>query len=438
MANTLSRSWRRWLVAIALAATSWAGQPCLAEAQLAPSLVEQFLSDPEFAEPRDPLLPEFAVERPLSPLERRVLAAELDELALETEARYLEEGATEAVVIDWMREVRLRRIFGIEAELAAIQRVGLRLWENSQTDEVQLLSLRLREIQTELLAQQPPNVDLVEELVAAFEVLRDVDAAVVVYEILLERAVQVGDRDEQQRLLENLASLRESWFRFAPAAATYEALLDFADADDLLEIEYLKGVIRNYQDLGELAAAIEYQRRLVGKYEDTLQPQFIPALTLAIARNFRDLERLTEAQNYYSVTYSGALAQVQTDVASDALQDLAALYLADDQPEDVRYLYEQRLAVERLSYNGYGLMQTFDNLAQLYEAQDLPDSAIAAYKEALIIAERLHHREVYFKLRLQTLLFEQGRLEVVPLEQHLASPVGPLRDPNFWVENSRL
>ena len=197
-------------------------------------------------------------------------------------------------------------------------------------------------------------------------------------------------------------------------------------------------MIRNFQDLGELATAIEYQRRLTGKYEDTLQPQFVPALTLAIARNFRDLDRLTEAQNYYSVTYSGALAQVQTDVASDALQDLAALYLADDQPEDVRYLYEQRLAVERLSFNGYGLMQTFDNLGQLYEAQNLPDSAIAAYQEALIIAERLHHREVYFKLRLQTLLLEQGRLEVVPLEQHLASPVGPLRDPNFWMENSRL
>ncbi|RZM81959.1 tetratricopeptide repeat protein [Leptolyngbya iicbica] len=437
MANTHSRSWRRWLVAIALTATSWAGQPRLAEAQLAPSLVEQFLSDPEFSEPRDPLLPEFAVERPLSPLERRELAAELDELALETEARYLEEGATEEVVIDWMREVRLRRILGIEAELAAIQRVGLRLWENSQADEVQLLSLRLQEIQAELLAQPVPDLELIGELVAAFEVLRDVDAAVAVYEILLERAVQAGDREAQQQILENLASLRESWFRFAPAAATYEALLDFADEDDLLAIEYLKGVIRNYQDLGELATTIEYQRRLVGKYEETLQPQPIPALTLAIARNFRDLEQLTEAQNYYSATYSGALAQAQTDVASDALQDLAALYLADDQPEDVQYLYEQRLAVERLSYNGYGLMQTFDHLGQLYEAQDLPDSAIAAYKEALIIAEHLHHRERYFKLRLQTLLLEQGRLEVLPLVNHLASPVEPLRDPTLWTGNQR-
>ncbi len=438
MAYQLSRSWRRWLVAIALAASGWAGQPRLAAAQLAPSFVEQFLSDPEFAEPRDPLLPEFVVERPLSPLERQMLEAELDELALETEARYLEEGATEDVVVDWMREVRLRRIFGYEAELAAIQRVGLRLWENSRADEVQLLSLRLREIQAELLAQPVPDVELFEELVTAFEILRDVDAAVAVYEILLERAIQAGDREEQQRLLENLAALRESWFRFEPAAATYETLLDFAGEDALLEIEYLQGVIRNYQDLGELAAAIEYQRRLLGQYEATLQPQFIPSLTLAIARNFRDLDQLTEAQNYYSVTYSGALAQGQTDVASDALQDLAALYLADDQPDDVQYLYEQRLAVEQLSYNGYGLMQTFDALGQLYESQDLPDSAIAAYKEALIIAEHLHHREAYFKLRLQTLLYEQGRLNVSPLTQHLASPVGPLRNPNLWVGNSRL
>jgi tetratricopeptide (TPR) repeat protein len=438
MANKLSRSWRRWLVAIALAATSWASLPLVVWAQLSPVLIEQFLSDPEFAEPRDPLLPDFVVERPLSPLEKVTLEAELDALAVATEARYLEEGASEEVFIDWMREVRLRRILGDEAELAAIQRVGLRMWENSRADEVQLLSLRLREIQTDLLSQQPLNLALFEELVAAFEVLRDVDAAVAVYEILLERAIQAGDREAQQRILENLARIRESWFRFAPAAATYEALLDFADEDDLLEIEYLKGVIRNYQDLGELATAIEYQRRLASQYEDTLQPQLVPSLTLAIARNFRDLDRLTEAQTYYSVTYSGALAQGQTDVASEALQDLAALYLADDQPEDTLYLYEQRLAVERLSYNGYGLMQTFDYLGQLYETQDLPNRAIAAYQEALIIAEHLHYREGYFKLRLQTLLYEQGRLEVLPLEQHLTSPVGLLRDPNLWVGNSRL
>ncbi|MEM9116319.1 MAG: hypothetical protein AAGD09_00385 [Cyanobacteria bacterium P01_F01_bin.56] len=437
MAKPFSLSWRRWLVVIALTAIGWAGLPLLVWAQLSPVLIEQFLADPQFSEPRDPLLPELPVERPLSPLEQLALEAELDELAIETEARYLEEGATESLFVDWMREVRLRRILGYEAELQAMQRVGLRMWENSRADEVQLLTLRLREIQADLLTQQPLNVDLFEEIVVVFEVLRDVDSAVSVYETLLERAMQSGDRDEQQRLLENLARLRENWFRFEPAALTYQTLLTYA-GDDLEEIEYLKGMIRNYQDLGALTAAIELQRRLANKYEQTLQPQLIPTLTLAIARNYRDLESLTEAQTFYSTTYSGALAQGQTDVASDALQDLAALYLEDDQPEDVLYLYDQRLAVEQLSYNGYGLMQTFDNLGQFYEAQDLPDAAIAAYKEALIIAEQLNYRDAYFKLRLQALLYKQGRLDIVALEQHLANPVRALQDPNLWLGNDRL
>lgn len=424
-------------MAIALTTTSWATLPKLVWAQLSPVLIEQFLADPQFSEPRDPLLPDLLVERPLSPLEKLALEAELDELALETEARYLEEGAAESIFIDWMREVRLRRILGYEAELAAIQRVGLRMWENSRAEEIQLLSLRLREIQADLLTQQPLDVELFEEVVTAFEVLRDVDSAVSVYETLLERAIQSGDRDEQQRLLENLASLRENWFRFEPAATTYQTLLTFA-GDDLEEIEYLKGIIRNYQDLEELQAAIEFQRRLASKYEQTLQPQLIPSLTLAIARNYRGLDSLTEAQTYYSATYSGALSQGQTNVASDALQDLADLYLEDEQLEDVLYLYEQRLTVERLSYNGYGLMQTFDNLGRFYEAQDLPDNAIAAYKEALIIAEQLNYRDGYFKFRLQVLLYEQDRLEVMALEQHLTNPVGFLQDPNLWIGNSRF
>lgn len=435
MAKHFPHIWPRSLPAIAIAIAGWALLPTLVWAQLSPVLIEQFLSDPEFAEPRDPLLPDLPVERPLSPLEKLALEAELDELALEAADLYLD-GETEAAYETWMREVRLRRILGYEAELAAIQRVGLRMWQDSRAEEVQLLTLRLRQIQTDLLSQPSPDVDLLEEVVAAFEVLRDVDAAVAVYETLIARAVQAGDRAEQQRLLENLAQLRENWFRFVVAAETYETLLDFVSDDDLQEIEYLKGVIRNYQDAEDLPTAIEYQRRLVRAYEQAVQPQPIPQLTLAIARNYRELDDLTQAQRLYSTTYSIALAQGQTDVASEALQDLAAIYLAQGTPDDVFYLYQQRLAVERLSYSGYGLMQTFDNLGQFYEAQELPENAIAAYKEALIIAEHLNYRDGYFKLRLQQLLFEQGRLEVTPLEQHLANPVGALRDPNLWSGNS--
>ncbi|MGD1859445.1 MAG: tetratricopeptide repeat protein [Leptolyngbyaceae cyanobacterium] len=432
--NSLAR-WHRWLIAIALTLTSWAAMPLLVWAQLSPVLIEEFLSDPEQTEPRDPLLPELPVSRPLSPLEQVALEVELDELAIEAESLYLAGQEADAFAL-WMRELRLRRILGYEKELAAVQRIGLRMWENSRADEVQLITLRLRQIQADLFSQAQPDQALLEALVAGFETLRDVDAAVAVYETLIERAMQASDRDEQQRLLERLASLRESWFRFEVAGQTYAALLALLEGnDELQEIEYLKGAIRNYEDAAQLRQAIDYQRQLLRKYEQVVQPQPIPSLTLAIARNFRELGSLPQAQTFYSTTYSVALAQGQTDVASEALRDLADIYLAEGQSEDVLYLYQQRLAVERLSYNGYGMMQTFDQIGQFFESQDLPDNAIAAYQEALIIAEQLNYRDGYFKLRLQQLLYEQGRLNVPLLEAHLANPVGPLQDPDAWQGN---
>ena len=438
MLPIFSTAWRHWPGAIAIALVGWASLPIVAWAQLSPVLLDLFLSDPELTEPRDPLLPELPIVRPLSPLEKLALEAELDLLAIEAEQLFLE-GQTELAFVEWMREVRLRRILGYEEEIAAIQRVGLRAWENSRGEETQLLAIRLRQIQTDLLDDEPLNIELLEEVVVAFEVLRDIDAAIAVYETLIVRATQAGDRDERQRLLENLARLQATWFRFAVAAETYQTLLSSlgSNGDDVKEVEYLKGAIQNYQAAGELRTAITYQRRLARKYEQTTQPLPIPPLLLAIARNYRNLDNLAQAQNFYTTAYSIALSQRQTDVASDALQDLAEIYLEQDQPEDVFYLYQQRLAVERLSYNGYGLMDTFDQIGQLYEAQDEPDSAISAYKEALILAEHLNYRDAYFKLKLLQLLLAEERLTVPPLEQHVANPRRALRDPDYWQGNAQ-
>lgn len=438
MATRFYFPWRRWSVAIALSVMGWVCTPLPTWAQLSPLLIEQFLSDPELTEPVDPLLPDLPVLRPLSPLEKLDLAEDLDLLAAEAEALFLE-GQTELAFQTWLREVRLRRILGYEAELEAIQRVGLRAWENSRSEEIQLLTLRLEQIQEELFAETPVNVELLEEVVAAFEVLRDIDSAVEVYETLIVQAAQAGDRAERRRLLENLARLRETWFRFVVAGETYQTLLTSLDPNgqDLKEIEYLKGAIRNYEDAGDLQTAINYQRRLLREYEQTMQPQAIPPVTLEIARNYRALDSLNQAQTFYSTTYSAALAQRQTDIASEALQDLAEIYLNQGKVEDVLYLYQQRLAVERLSYNAYGLIQTFNKLGQLYEEQGQIDEAIAAYREASILANGLNYRDAFFELRLRQLLIDRGELTVTPQEQHLASPVKPLQRPEIWQGNNQ-
>ena len=437
MLHSLSRPWLRWASIIGLTLTGWAFFPLIAWAQVLPAEVrDPFLADPEFAEPRDPLLPELQIMRRLSPLEKLELEAELDLLSAEAESLYLR-GQTELAYQTWVREIRLRRILGYAEEIQAMQRVGLRVWEDSRTQETQLFTLRLRQIQADLLSQELLRISLLEEIAAMFEILRDVDSAIALYETLVVKAAQVNNQAERQRLLENLANLQESWFRFEVAGKTYQSLIVAnGTGDPLKQVQYLQGAIRNYQGAGQLDTAIGYQRRLLAQYEATGTIQPIPTLMLAIARNYRDLDELEQARTYYLTTYSTALGQNQSDIAREAVQDLADVYLALERTDDVLYLYEQRIALERISYNGYGIMQVFEQLGQLYETEEDPDAAISAYREGLVIANHLGHREAYFSYKLLQLLYAQDRLAVVPAEQHQHSAgVEDLQEPQIWQGN---
>ena len=437
MPHFLFRQCLRLSSVIGIVLAGWVLSPIVVWAQALPAEVrDPFLADPELTEPRDPLLPELPIRRRLSPLEQADLRVALDKLAAEGERLHFA-GETDLAFQVWMREVRLRRILGYEAEIQAMQRVGLRAWEDSRSQETQLLTLRLRQIQAELLSQEPLNIPLLESVAATFEVLRDIDSAIAVYETLIVRAAQAGNREERQRLLENLASLQESWFRFEVAGKTYQSLLVAnSGSDPVKQVQYLQGAIRNYQDAGELNTAVGLQRRLLAQYQTNNVVQPIPALLLAIARNYRDLEDLPQARTYYLTSYSTALGQNQTNIARDAVIDLTAVYQVLERPDDLIYLYEQQIALERLSYSGYGLMQVFDQLGQFHEAQDEPDAAITAYQEGLILASHLKHREAYFKYQLIRLLFAQGRLTGAAAKDHQHSnAVRDLQQTEIWQGN---
>lgn len=432
------RLWRRWLSATGLVLSGLALLPLTAWGQLDPVIRDRFLNDPEFTQPRDPLLPEIPVARPLSPLEKSELEIALNQIALEAEQLYFLGQADRAFEL-WMREVRLRRIFGYAEEIQAMQRVGLRAWEDSRAQEIQLLTLRLRQIQTELLEQDSSNIFLFEAIAATFEVLRDIDSATAVYNTLIAQATSSNNVPERQRLLENLANLQEAWFRFEAAGKTYQALLGTLSSTSVsaTEARYLAGGIRNYQNAGQLRTVIDYQRRLLRYYENTAALQAEPSLLLAIARNYRDIEELSEARNYYLTSYTKALAQNQSSVAKDVVQDLAVIYTRLGRPDDVLYLHRQQLAVEGLSYSGYGLMQVFDDLGQFYISQDNLEQAISAYQEGLILARYLGYREIYFQLQLQQLLVDTGRLTVTLAEKHEHDRrVQPLQPPRVWQGNN--
>jgi tetratricopeptide (TPR) repeat protein len=376
------------------------------------------------------------IRRQLSPLEALALEGQLDQLAIQAETAY-QLGETDRAFEIWVREVRLRRILGYEAELAAMQRISVRVWEASRTQTAQLLTLRLEAIQADLLGQAPPDLALVAALAAAFEGLQDIDSALAVYDTLLDNATQSGDVAQQIQLLERMGDLQSRWFRFEAAAASYNRLLNLLGGSaPSRRLAYLEQAIYTHENAGQLPRAITFQRELLRYYDGQGNLGARVPLQLAIARNYRDVERFDLAWVYYQSTYSLALELKHVGYARDVLADLTEIYGVLNRPADVQYLLEQQLAVERLSYGGYGIMTVFAQLGQFHEVQgDIP-AAIAAYREGLIFATYLDHRQAFFLNRIQRLQLAQGEITIEGATIHMGSDgIQPLVNPLRWRGN---
>lgn len=426
--NTVSdqppRRFNQRLSGLALALLLSAGsalvmpQPTPAQLLL-PEVREAFLANPLNDEPRDPLLPPLTIRRPLSPLEQYQLEQDLDRLALQAESLAEAEGnaasdpggevpAAEPTAI-WMRELRLRRLLGVERELMAIRRVAQWMRDRASTQELQLIAARLRQIQQDLDHTQPTDQARLTELAESYAILGEVDDASVIRRALADAALVAGDTAEAQAQLETLANLQALWFHFDAAAATYGDLIELAQSSLGRDTEsrYLEAQSQNLEQAQEFAAAIVAQERLLAIYNENERFwPLVPSLQQAVAENHIALGNVSEASRYLQSAYTNALAQRQLNVAAVSIRALADLYTALERWQDVRYLYEQLLLVERQANNAFGLMAAFDSLGQLYEQLNEPEAALAAYREGLVMAKSLDHRQAYFEAQIARLVGE--------------------------------
>jgi hypothetical protein len=358
-----------------------------------------FLADPLADVPLDPLLPRPPVPRPLSPLELYTLEQDLDQLAGQAEALVQADQPDEALEI-WIREVRLRRLLGLDPELAAIDRVAQRIRDLNATEERQLLSARLAVIQADLVIDVPRDRDRLAAMASTYATLGDGEAATALRQALAEAALARGDGADYQAQLEILASLYADWFYFPQAAATYGTLVQLAQAQAAQadEIRFLNRQIDNLEQAQQLEVALAAQQQLLALYSgnEALWP-LVAVLQHQIAQNHRTLGNLNAASSQYQAAYTNAIATQQFNVAAEAIRDLATLYRQLERWPDVDYLYQQLLLVEREAINAYGLMETFDQLGQLYELTGNPETALRAYREGLILANQLRHRQAYFE-----------------------------------------
>lgn len=400
-------------------------RPAIAQ-QVDPRLRQEFLSDPLRDRTPDPLLPMLTVERILSPLELSALSIDLAQLD-QNARQLLAAGETGQAFTLWRRSLRLRRLLGPVEEFTAIQQIAQVAWQQERSEDVQLLTLRTRQIWRTVQAalglpieaefgalpidasapasllisgNTASDLDVLRALAQTFTTLRDIESAVAVYEQLNTlSAAQTPAPDNQLTAQKvSLAELHLDWFRFADAADVYLELLRSArDTGDVTrETAYLERLVYSYQQANSLTNAVRAQTDLIGIYQSQGELEKLPELLVAIAQNYRTLNLPSTAIEYYRSAYSAAQRFEQFSFSAQVLKDLGALYRRLALTDEAIGAYSLLIPVERQAYNSYGIMNAYDNIGQLQRRQGNLPAALQAFEQALVIARDLNLREDYF------------------------------------------
>ena len=406
-----------------------AGAPAAAQ-QVSPQIRQYFLSDPLKTKPRDPFLPTLKVDRPLSPLELSDLATRIN--ALDAEAQqFFAAGQADSAFLLWRRVLRLRRVVGPVEEFNAIAKVAQLAWDAQRSADVQLLTLRTREIwaavQAELgvapkdkpfgsasepsasdpsrllvSGQSASDIATLTALAQTFTTLRDVDSAVQVYDTLVAISDRQGiDSTAQQR---SLAELHLQWFQFADAANIYLELLKTARAsrDQNAEVAYLERLAYSYQQASSLTNAVIAQSDLISLYQARGEEKLLPELLLATAQNYRTLNQPNNAIEYYRSAYSAAQRFEQFSVSARVLKGLGALYQSLNLNSQALDAYSLLIPVEQQAYNTYGVMQAYDSIGQVQRSLGNSLEALKAFEQGLAIANQLGLSGDYFVEQIKT------------------------------------
>ncbi|MBD0335536.1 MAG: hypothetical protein ICV62_08605, partial [Cyanobacteria bacterium Co-bin13] len=320
-----------------------------------------------------------------------------------------------------------------------IQRVGGYAWEAGRTQEVQHLTAQLRRVRQQVDAATPLDQRLLVEIATGFEILGEPTDAIALYRQLADLARTAGNTILHQAYLEEVAALESDWFQFSAAATTYRELYQLVQGQiSPLSAPYLQREIASLEQAQQFEQAIAAQQELLDLYQAGQAIEFVPELQRATAQNFQVVGNLDAASRYYQAAYTNAITLEQFEIASQVVDELALVYRALNRLDDVLYLYQQRLLVNRQVYDAYSIMENFDQLGQLYEDLGQPAEAAAAFQEGLILARHLGHRQDYFTEQVQRLSPE---LLLIPSERPAprdgaAGPTNEVLPPSMPLENS--
>jgi len=282
-------------------------------------LLDDFSPNPLLSKELDPLLPSPPPEgQILGQSQQEILEPELVKLNAEATALLAAQNIPGAFEL-WNRELRIRRYFGLSQEIAALNRVGLIAWNNSQRLYIKFITERLDQILQKLQTEKNNNLELWQLLGLAFKNVRAKTQALTVYQTLLETANKNQDILAEEQYFNEIAQIYMNWLDYPNAAETYEKLLEIQQDIRAIrgdvpppqplpatpenpnptpppsEVRSLQQLAFIYEQIGEYLKAISVRERLAGYYAN--QPNLfpIPEIKLAIGGNYEKLGQFEQA-----------------------------------------------------------------------------------------------------------------------------------------------
>ncbi|MGB3534553.1 MAG: tetratricopeptide repeat protein [Microcoleaceae cyanobacterium] len=380
--------------------------------------LDEFSPNPLNSKQPDPLLPNPPPQGQfLSPTQQERLAPDLEQLNTEA-LEAIAAGNPTAALNLWMRELRLRRYFGVMSEITALRRVGTIAINNNQQLYAQFITERLQQILQQIQSESNANQDVLQNLGLAFEELAAKDSALETYQTLLEQARQQDEILTEELALSQISKVYLNWLDYPQAAKSYEELLTLQQRISGLrqqgelppriipetegnsappsEIKTLEQLAFVHEQMGDFLQAIAAKERLVGYYSQQQKLLQIPKLKLEIGVNYEQLQQYQQAAQNYQEAYQISTTTQQYVIASDALDNLGKLYRSQNQKDAALELYQAQLLIFQQSYNWVGMMSSYDKIGDIYLEKKAYPEALSAFQQGLKLANQLKYKEDYF------------------------------------------
>lgn len=345
---------------------------------------------------QSPLLP--GVDRPLTPLERRQLSSYIEKRDAEAQAKY-DAGLNEEAFPIWYEVIKLNRYLGEKAEVKSLGKVGLAAWNRDRTEDVKLITTRLKAVQQTAETNQTMDGELLVLLGQSYEQVRAFNEAIIIYDKILANARASGDNVAVEATLNKIGQIHLSRFDYQKAAPVYEELLAMSKArnDSLKQGIYLQRLAEIYRESLQPANAVKIKEEIAEGHLRNQQIQLIPELKIQIGLDYQALKDPNKASQNFQEAYSLAFALQQYGTAGEALNKLAELYKSYQQVDYALQIYQESIKVHELGYNYYGLMNAYDQIAQIYLERKNYPQALIAFQKGAELAQAIRYREQYFQ-----------------------------------------